>query len=174
MEPPHVPDQTDRYAGQKVQQRRIGGRDPGGATRALARECIEKHVDQHQFELLRTAEKSEREFLVLWGKTYGGRKMTYARRRLPNRRRSENFAYTCTFSRFPDTGEIAEVFLNNHKVNSHADVSARDAAVVCSIALQGNVPIDTIRRALIRNADGTASGPLGVALDLICGARRHE
>src|ERR1700730_5815856 len=101
------------------------------------------------------------------------------RRRLNNRRTSENFnfrcndlGYTCTFSRF-STGEMGEVFLNNHPVNSHADVNARDAAVICSIALQHNVPIDTIRRALMRNADGTASGPLGVALDAICGAR-HE
>jgi hypothetical protein len=97
-------------------------------------------------------------------------------RRLPNRRRSENFnfrcndlAYTCAFSRFPNTDEIGELFLNNHRVNSHADVNARDAAVICSIALQHNVSIDTIRRALMRNA----SGPLGVALDAICGAR-HE
>jgi hypothetical protein len=99
--------------------------------------------------------------------------MTNTPRRLANRRVSENFnfrcndlGYTCTFSRFP-TGEIGEVFLNNHRVNSNADVNARDAAVVCSIALQANIPIDTIRRALMRNADGTASGPLRVALDLI-------
>jgi hypothetical protein len=45
---------------------------PAAQLRTLARDCIEKHVDKHQFELLRTAEKSEREFLVQWGKTYGG------------------------------------------------------------------------------------------------------
>jgi hypothetical protein len=102
--------------------------------------------------------------------------MTNARRRLPNRRHSENFsfrcnelAYTCTFSRFPNTDEIGELFLNNHRVNSHADVNARDAAVIFSIAAQHNVPIETIRRALMRNADGTASGPLGAALDIILG-----
>jgi hypothetical protein len=101
------------------------------------------------------------------------------RRRLANRRTSENFnfrcndlGYICTFSRFP-TGEIGELFLNNHRVNSHADVNARDAAVVCSLALQHNVPINAIRKALIRNADGSASGPLGVALDAICGGG-HE
>ena len=95
------------------------------------------------------------------------------RRRLPNRRASESFTfdtaglrYTATVSRFADVS-IGEVFLNNHKVNSQADVSARDAAVVASIALQYGAPVDVIRRALMRNADGTASGPLGAALDLI-------
>jgi hypothetical protein len=38
---------------------------------------------------------------------------------------------------------------------------------VCSIALQHGVPLETIRRALLRDASGRASGPLGVALDLI-------
>jgi hypothetical protein len=93
------------------------------------------------------------------------------RRRLPNRRASESFAfeaaglrYTATVSRFAD-GSVGEVFLT--KVNSRADVNARDAAVVVSIALQYGVPIEVIRKALMRNADGTASGPLGAALDLI-------
>jgi hypothetical protein len=95
------------------------------------------------------------------------------RRRLPNRRASESFTfdaaglwYTATVNRFAD-GSIADVFLTNHKVNSQADVNARDVAVRVSIALQYGVPIDVIRKALMRNADGTASGLLGVALDLI-------
>jgi len=36
------------------------------------RECIERHVDKHQLELLRIAEQSERELLVKWAGTYGG------------------------------------------------------------------------------------------------------
>ena len=100
---------------------------------------------------------------------------TRERRRLPNKRPSESFSfevgglrYTATFSRFSD-GSLGEVFLNNHRVNSGADVNARDAAVVASIALQHGVPVETIRKALMRNADGSASGPLAAALDLICG-----
>jgi hypothetical protein len=96
------------------------------------------------------------------------------RERLSNRRSSLNFSfecaglkYTATYSRFGD-GRVAEIFLNNHKINSGADVSARDAAVIASIALQFGVPIDVIRKALMRNADGSASGPLATALDLIC------
>ena len=40
-----------------------------------------------------------------------------------------------------------------------------------SIALQHGVPIETIRRALLRNRDGSACGPLGTALDLLDGGR---
>ena len=43
------------------------------------------------------------------------------------------------------------------------------SAVVCSLALQFGTPVETIRPALLRDAHGTASSPLGVALDLIAG-----
>jgi hypothetical protein len=46
---------------------------PAAQLRTLVRECIERHIDKHQFEILRTAEKSERELLVQLGKTYGGK-----------------------------------------------------------------------------------------------------
>jgi hypothetical protein len=96
-----------------------------------------------------------------------------ARERLPNRRYAETFGlecaglqYTATISRFPD-GRLAEVFLSNHKAGSQSDTNAKDAAVVCSLALQHGVPLETIRRALMRDARGKANGPLGAALDLI-------
>jgi hypothetical protein len=96
-----------------------------------------------------------------------------ARRRLPGRRESETFAiechgmaYTATISRFPN-GSLAEIFLSNHRAGSHADAAARDSAIVCSLALQHAVPLETIRRALLRDSHGRASTPLGVALDLI-------
>jgi ribonucleoside-diphosphate reductase alpha chain len=95
------------------------------------------------------------------------------RHRLLNRRPSETFAlesaglkYTATVSRFAD-GRIGEIFLSNHKGGSHADTAARDAAITCSIALQFGADIETIRKALCRDGRGNASGPLGVALDLI-------
>jgi ribonucleoside-diphosphate reductase alpha chain len=96
-----------------------------------------------------------------------------ARLRLPNRRRSETFdlesqglKFTCTISHFAD-GSLAEIFLQNHKSGSDAGINAQDAAVVCSIALQYGVPLDVIRKALMRDTRGRASGPLGTALDLI-------
>src|SRR6516162_2040926 len=92
---------------------------------------------------------------------------------LPNRRLAETFElefaglrYTCTVSRFND-GRLAEVFLNNHKSNSAADTSARDSAIVFSIAVQCGADPEAIRRALSRDSRGRASGPLGTALDLI-------
>jgi hypothetical protein len=82
-------------------------------------------------------------------------------------------AYSATISRFPD-GRVAEVFLGNHKAGSQSDTNARDAAVVCSIALQHGVALDVIRHALLRNARGMPGSPLGVALDLIAGHREHR
>ena len=95
------------------------------------------------------------------------------RRRLPNRRASENFdlesqdlRFTCTASRFAD-GTLAEIFLTNHRAGSQAGINAQDAAVVASIALQFGVPLEVIRRALMRDSQGRASGPLAEALDAI-------
>jgi ribonucleoside-diphosphate reductase alpha chain len=74
--------------------------------------------------------------------------------------------YTCSFGRF-DTGRLAEVFLQNTKAGSDSDSNAREAAIMCSIALQYGAPIDVLRKAALRNANNTASTPLGHALDLI-------
>jgi hypothetical protein len=95
------------------------------------------------------------------------------RERLANRRDSENFSFqwagmhfVATVSRFYD-GRLAEIFLSNGKIGSDADAAARDSAVVCSIALQFGVPIETIRHALLRDLHGSAASPLGYALDLL-------
>ena len=99
------------------------------------------------------------------------------RTRLPNRRAAESFAFRCGGMRYVatialfDDGRLAEIFLTNHKVGSDADTAARDSAVVMSIALQHGVPAETIRRALLRNRDGSACGPLGTAIDLLDGGR---
>ena len=99
--------------------------------------------------------------------------MTAARERLPNRRGNETFNFECsglrysaTVGRFAD-GRVAEIFLENHKADSQAGANARDCAVVCSLALQHGVELETIRRALLRDPRGKPSTPLGAALDLI-------
>jgi hypothetical protein len=95
------------------------------------------------------------------------------RRHLANRRHAETFEltvaglrYTCTVGHYSD-GSIAELFLNNHKSNSAADTNARDSAIVFSIAVQCGADPEVIRRALSRNSQGHALGPLGAALDRI-------
>jgi hypothetical protein len=92
-----------------------------------------------------------------------------------NRRPSSNFNFECNGLRYAATvsyaadGRLLEIFLGNRKSGSHSDAAAKDAAVVCSRALQHGVPLGTIRHALLRDAHGVASSPLGCALDLICG-----
>jgi ribonucleoside-diphosphate reductase alpha chain len=93
------------------------------------------------------------------------------RKRLPNRRGAETFdvichgsKFTATIGRFAD-GRPAEIFMRGEKADSATDTAAKDAAVVCSLALQHGVPIEVIRKALLRSPNGTAASPLGEALD---------
>ena len=96
-----------------------------------------------------------------------------ARERLPNRRLCENFTfehvgmkYIASVAHYGD-GKLGEIFISNCKPGSDADAAAKDSAVVCSLALQYGVPIETIRKALLRDSHGYPSSPLGTALDLI-------
>jgi ribonucleoside-diphosphate reductase alpha chain len=95
------------------------------------------------------------------------------RQQLPNRRghelltfEHEGIRYTAGVGRFADGG-LAEIFLATAKHGSALDVIARDAAVAASLLLQHGCPVDTLRQALTRNSDGSGSGPLARALDLI-------
>jgi hypothetical protein len=99
--------------------------------------------------------------------------MTTARVRLPNRRFSETFTveaaglrFTATISRYGN-GTLGEVFLMNHQAGSGAGIMANDCAIAASLALQFGCPVDTLRKALSRDARGRATGPLGAALDII-------
>jgi hypothetical protein len=96
-----------------------------------------------------------------------------ARKRLPDRRASETFelecgglVYVATVSHFDD-GPLGEIFITGHKVGTDTDTAGRDSAIVCSIALQFGADVETIRKALCRDARGQANGPLGVALDIL-------
>jgi hypothetical protein len=98
------------------------------------------------------------------------------RQRLPNRRGHElldfehaGIKYTAGIGRFED-GRMAEIFLHATKQGTAIDVNARDAAVAASLLLQYGCPVETLQRALMRNGDGSGSGPLAHAIDL-CAAR---
>jgi hypothetical protein len=98
-----------------------------------------------------------------------------SRKRLPNRRASTFFDFTSMDMRFTASisrdadGNVAELFVDNHKAGSAVGTLVRDAAIILSFALQHGADIDTIRRALCRDSRGNASGPLGVALDMLAG-----
>jgi hypothetical protein len=103
-----------------------------------------------------------------------------ARQRLPNRRASETLdievaglRYKATVSYFPD-GSLAELFISNHKANNASDVVARDAGILVSLCLQHGCDVETIARALSRNADGSASGVIGVVLDRVMRRERVQ
>jgi hypothetical protein len=99
--------------------------------------------------------------------------ITTSRERLPNRRSSTTFdfelgglRFTCSYSVFAD-GRLAEVFLQNHRPGSQADLNARDSAIAASLALQFGCPLQDLQRALPH-----AASPLAAALQVIA-RRRH-
>src|SRR5262245_31665842 len=95
------------------------------------------------------------------------------RTRLPDRCSCEliNFQcmgqqFTAGISRYSD-GRISELFLDNHKAGSSIGTLVRDAAIVFSFAVQHGADAEAIRRALCRDSEGRAEGPVGEILDLI-------
>lgn len=101
------------------------------------------------------------------------------RERLPNRRGSENIefetvarpgvnpkAYSATLGYFPD-GRLAEVFLRAGKAGTDLAIQAQETAIVASFALQYGAPIELIRAAMPRTADGKPEGPIGRLLDIL-------
>jgi ribonucleoside-diphosphate reductase alpha chain len=74
--------------------------------------------------------------------------------------------FTAGVSRYPD-GRIAELFLDNHKAGSSIGTLVRDLAITFSFAVQHGADPEAIRRALCRDSQGRALGPLGAVLDLI-------
>ena len=75
--------------------------------------------------------------------------------------------YHATFGYYEDNTP-GELFLNSSgRAGSTADMSASDAAIAISLALQHGCPISDLREACLRNSDGTPSTALGKALDLL-------
>src|SRR5262245_42194864 len=97
------------------------------------------------------------------------------REKLPNRRPSEVFSFeamglrfTASISRYPD-GRVSELFCDNHKAGSAIGTLVRDAAIIFSFAVQHGAYPEAIRRALCRDSQDRALGPIGEALDRIIG-----
>ena len=99
------------------------------------------------------------------------------RERLADRRASEffefesmNIHFTASVSRYSD-GRVGELFIDNHKAGSAIGTLVRDSAILLSFALQHGADIEAIRRALCRDSQGRALGPIGEALDVVMGRR---
>jgi hypothetical protein len=94
------------------------------------------------------------------------------RQRPPNRRGHELLGfehdgiYTAGIGRFVDSG-VAKIFRNIAKHGTALDVNARAAAVAPPPLVQHRCPVDTLRQAVNRNSDGSGSGQLACALDLL-------
>jgi len=87
---------------------------------------------------------------------------------LPPRRFSEVVRLNNTTTAqigYYDDGRPGEVFVDGAKAGSDAEVNAKDAAVVISIALQYGVPVDILRHSVSRDASGTPQGVVGMVLD---------
>lgn len=107
------------------------------------------------------------------------------RQTLPQRRAAETFnmrfwnqQFTITVGFYPD-GRPGEVFIGGGKTGQDIQSTARDAAVVLSLAIQHGTPIETIRHAITRDGSGAAVSILGAIVDAIAdgdgrGSDDHE
>ena len=104
------------------------------------------------------------------------------RRTLPPRRLADTFelrvgdhryAYKITVGYFTD-GTPAEVFVTGAKTGSDHEATARDGAILISLALQHGIPIDVMRSAVTRDGNGKPSTIVGAALDMLYGRNKHE
>jgi hypothetical protein len=88
------------------------------------------------------------------------------RKKLPDRRLCETLSfefdshrYITSFSHFPGTTKLAEIFLDSGKPNTMLQIHASDSAVLVSLLLQHGVDLESIRHSI--------SGPIKTALCLI-------
>jgi hypothetical protein len=94
------------------------------------------------------------------------------RQTLPQRRPHEVFDFYHWDRKFiagigrayPD-GPVREVWINTGRSGEQMETLARDSAVLLSLALQYDVPLEAIRKAMMRDMDGSASGPMGALVD---------
>ena len=95
------------------------------------------------------------------------------RRTLPQRRAAETFdlrfwnqLFTVTVGFYPD-GTLGEVFIDGGKSGQDVQSTARDAAVVLSLALLHGTPIEMIRHAVTRGTSEEPASILGAVVDSI-------
>jgi hypothetical protein len=94
-----------------------------------------------------------------------------SRRILPQRRSAETFQLrfwnqpvSVTVGYYKD-GTPGEIFVDAGKTGQDVQSTARDAAVVLSLALQHGATVATIQHAVTRSGNGEAASVLGAILD---------
>ena len=93
------------------------------------------------------------------------------RRILPQRRSAETFQLrfwnqpvTVTVGYYED-GTPGEIFVDAGKSGQDVQSTARDAAIVVSLALQHGATVATIQHAVTRSGDGEAASIVGAIID---------
>ncbi len=90
---------------------------------------------------------------------------------LPLRRACETFPIRFWNQQFYVTvgfysdGTPGEVFIDGGKTGQDVQATARDAAVVLSLALQHGTPLETIKRAISRDSAGNPTAIVGAIID---------
>ena len=102
------------------------------------------------------------------------------RRVLPQRRAAETFNLrfwnqlsTVTIGFYAD-GTPGEVFIDGGKTGQDTQSTARDAAVLLSLALQHGAAIEPIRHAVTRTGSGSAASILGAVVDALSSFQRTK
>ena len=73
--------------------------------------------------------------------------------------------YRAQVGHFPDTGSIAEIFIDAAKPNSALDAFAADAAILISLLLQHGSSLAEIGHALRRSPNGEPASLIGAVVD---------
>jgi hypothetical protein len=95
------------------------------------------------------------------------------RKTLPQRRHTESFEvpfwkqrWHVTVGFYADHVTPGEIFINALRTpGTELDAVCRDSAILLSLAMQHGTPIDIIKGALTRNADGSPSSIVGAIVD---------
>ena len=105
------------------------------------------------------------------------------RRKLPNCRPSLTFqvqhgqnVYTVSVGGDGENAAVAEVFIGGPKAGTDLQAAVRDAAILTSLALQHDCPIETINHALTRDDGGRPASIVGsvVAAIVELGGTSHS
>jgi ribonucleoside-diphosphate reductase alpha chain len=83
---------------------------------------------------------------------------------------SEPLSYTAGLGYSPK-GQLLEIFLSAGKAGTDLAIQSQETAIAVSFALQYGCPIEVMRTAMPRTAEGKPEGAIGMLLDLLAEAK---